>query len=122
MRIPLKIIPQDGIDAYELTALVDEQGWIYMPINKGIYGLKEAGILANQELVKHMAPFGYNPVQHTPGIWVHDSRKKVSLVVDDLCVQYCSTEDVDHFFKALRSKDLITFKISATVYILIQLE
>ena len=99
MRIPLKIIPQEIIDTYDLTALVDDQGWIYMRTEKGMYGLKQAEIIANQELVKHMTPFGYHPVQHTPGLWVYDSRKTIfSLVDDDFCVQYCSTEDADHFF------------------------
>ena len=32
MRIPLRIIPQEIIDACNLTALVDEKGWIYMRI------------------------------------------------------------------------------------------
>ena len=74
MRILLKIIPEEIIDAYNLTALVDNKGWIYMRIEKGMYGLKQAGIIANQELVKHMATFRYHPVQHTPGLWVHDTR------------------------------------------------
>ena len=76
MRIPLKIIPQEIIDTYDLKALVDDQGWIYMRIKKGMYGLKQAGIIVNQDLVKHMAPFGYHPVKHTPGIWVHYIKKK----------------------------------------------
>ena len=89
MRIPLKIIPQEIIDTYDLKALVDNQGWIYMRIEKGMYGLKQAVIIANQELVKHMSPFGYHPVKHTRGLWMHNSRKTLfSLVVDDLCVQY----------------------------------
>ena len=79
MRIPLKIIPQEIIDAYNLTALVDDQGWIYMRIEGGMYGIKQASIVSNQELVNHMSPFGYHPVQHTPGLWVHDSRKKIVL-------------------------------------------
>ena len=92
MRIPLKIIPQEIINTYDLKALVDDQGWIYMRIKKGLYGLEQAGIIANQELVKHMAPFGYHPVKHTPGLWVHGSKKTLfSLVVDNLCVQYFST-------------------------------
>ena len=98
MRIPLIIIPQEIIDAYNLTALVDNQGWIYMLIKKGMYVLKKAGIITNQELVKHMAPFVYYPVHHTPGLWVHDNRHTIfSLVVDDFCVQYSSTEDAEHF-------------------------
>ena len=32
MRIPLKIIPQEIIDTYDLKALVDDQGCIYMLI------------------------------------------------------------------------------------------
>ena len=74
MRIPLKIIPQEIIDAYNLIALVDNQGYIYMHTEKGMYGLKQARIIANQELVKHMDSFGYHTVQKTPGLWVHDSR------------------------------------------------
>ena len=89
MRIPFKIIPQETIDTYDIKALVDYQGWIYMRIEKGMYDLKQTGIIANQELVKNIAPFGYHPVKHTPGLWVHNNRKKLfSLVVDDFCVQY----------------------------------
>ena len=40
MRIPLKIIPQEIINTYDIKALVDEQGWIYMRIYKVMYGLK----------------------------------------------------------------------------------
>ena len=94
MRIPLKIIPYEIIYAYNLTALVNKQGWIYMRIKKGMYVLKQAGIIFNQELVKHVAPFGYHPVKHTPGLWVHDRIKTLfSLVIDNLYIQYCSTED-----------------------------
>ena len=48
IRIHLKIIPQEIIDTYDLRALVENQGWIYMSIEKGMYGLKQAGIIANQ--------------------------------------------------------------------------
>ena len=99
MHIPLKTIPQDIIDAYKLTALVNNQGWIFMRIEEGVYSLKQAGIIANQEWVKHISPFGYHHVQHTPGLWVHDNRKTIfSLMVDDFYAQYCSTEDADNFF------------------------
>ena len=52
MRIPLKIISQEIMDAYNLATLVDNQGWIHMRIEKGMYGIKQAGIIANQESVK----------------------------------------------------------------------
>ena len=88
-----------------------------------MYGLKQDGIISNQELVKQMDPFVYHPVQHTPGLWVHDTIHTVfSLVVDDFCVQSSSTEDVKHFFNNLRAKYLITVDMEATVYIGIKLE
>ena len=46
MRIPLKIIPREIIDAYNLNALVNNQGWIHMRIKKGMYSLKQAEIIA----------------------------------------------------------------------------
>ena len=115
IRIHFKIIPQEIIYDYNLTSLVDGQGWIYMHIEKCMYGLKQAGIISNQELVNRMAPFGCHPVQHTPDLWVHDSRKTIILVVSNFCVQYCSTEDANRFFKSLRAKCLITVDMSATV-------
>ena len=39
MRISLKTISQEIIDAYDLTALVNEHGLIYMSIEKGMYGI-----------------------------------------------------------------------------------
>ena len=105
MRIPLEIIPQEIIDVYNLATLVDNQGWIYMHTEKGMCGIKQASIISNQELVKHMDPFWYHTVQHTPGLWVHDNRNTIfSLVVDDFCVQYSSMEDADHFFKYTQIK------------------
>ena len=37
MRIPLKIIPQEIIDTYDIKALVVDQGWIYMPFLMRMY-------------------------------------------------------------------------------------
>ena len=55
-----------------------------MRIGKGMYGFKQAGIIANEALVQHMSLFGYLPVKHTPDLWVHNTRDTIfSLVVDD---------------------------------------
>ena len=114
MRLPLKIISQEIIETYKLDTLVDDQGWVYIRIDKGMYGLKQAGIIANKELVKHMAPYGYKPAQHTPGLWSHDTRNTIfSLVVDDFCVQYSSDADAKHFMDALRNKYPITVDMKA---------
>ena len=54
MKLNIHIIPQEIIDEYALHKLVDENGWVYLEIVKGMYGLKQAGIIANMELIKHL--------------------------------------------------------------------
>ena len=70
MNIKLKIIPQEIIDQYQLQDL-EENGWVYMKILKGMLGLKQAACLANELLVHHLGTYGYAPVQHTPPLWKH---------------------------------------------------
>jgi hypothetical protein len=60
MRLPISILPLDIIEKYDLTRLA-VNGWVYMEIRKGMYGLKQAGLLANQLLQKRLKPFGYYP-------------------------------------------------------------
>ena len=46
MKIKLKMIPQEIIDQYNLQDL-QENGWVYMKIIKGMPGLKQAACLVN---------------------------------------------------------------------------
>ena len=53
-----------------------------------MYGLKQAGLIANQQLQKHLAKFGYAPTACTPGLWTHSSRDiAFSLVVNDFGIK-----------------------------------
>ena len=47
MFLPAELIPDEIMQAYNLHDKI-HNGKIYMEMNKGIYGLKEAGTLANQ--------------------------------------------------------------------------
>ena len=47
MKLHLHVIPQEIIDEYALRDLVDKDGWLYLKIVKVMYGLKQAGIMAN---------------------------------------------------------------------------
>ena len=49
MRMPIKIIPQEIIDKYNLTNIV-EDGWVYIKTARDMYGLPMAGKLANDLL------------------------------------------------------------------------
>ena len=58
MRIPIELIPQEIIDVYNLLPLVHNE-YISIRINKGMYGLPQAGRIANDLLAKQLAKFGY---------------------------------------------------------------
>ena len=103
MRIPMHMIPQAIIDQYNLTPLV-HNNCVYVEIRKGMYGLPQAGKLANNQLIEALAPYGYRPVPITPGLWRHDTRDIVfCLVVDDFGVRYTSKDDADHLIASLKA-------------------
>jgi hypothetical protein len=88
MKMLLSRFPAEIIQKYNLNALAVD-GWIYIEICKGMYGLKQAGLLANQLLQTGLATFGYYPVRHTPGLWLHQTRPiSFTLIVDDFAVKY----------------------------------
>ena len=58
MRMKLDVIPDEIITQYKLYA-ISHHGWIYMEIQKGMYDLKQAGLLVNIELTCHLVIYGY---------------------------------------------------------------
>jgi hypothetical protein len=60
MKMLLSRFPQEIIQKYNLKVLAVD-GWVYIEIRKGMHGLKQAGLLANQLLQTCLAPFGYYP-------------------------------------------------------------
>jgi hypothetical protein len=68
MKMLLSRFPEEIIQKYNLNALAVD-GWVYIEIRKGVYGMKQAGLLANPLLQTRLAPFGYYPARHTPGLW-----------------------------------------------------
>jgi len=108
MRIHIRFVPDEIINQYNLRPLVHND-WLYIEINKGMYGLKQAGYLANQNLKSHLASYGYRPCKHTRGLWRHDTRNiQFVLVVDDFGIKYVHDEDKTHLLNALRNR----YKIS----------
>ena len=80
-------------------------GYVYLEIRKAIYGLPQAGILANKQLREKLLPHGYYEVAHTPGLWRHVTRPvQFTLVVDDFGVKYVGEEHAHHLIDSIRSK------------------
>ena len=103
MFIPIASIPDEIIAYYKLRDLV-HNGRVYIKIRRGMYGLPQAGILAEQQLTCFLATYGYAPVRHTPGLWRHKWRPiSFCLVVDDFGVKYIGKEHADHLIQCLRN-------------------
>eukprot|EP00957_Ditylum_brightwellii_P081582 6206538-Ditylum_brightwellii.AAC.1 len=68
-----------------------------------MYGLPQAGILANNLLTKRLAAKGYRPCRHTLGLWKHDWRPVIfSLAVDDFGIKYVGQEHAHHLLQMLQ--------------------
>jgi hypothetical protein len=82
-----------------------------------MYGLKQAGLLANQLLQTRLAPFGYYPARHTLGLWLQKMRPiAFSLIVDDFAVKYVGKQHADHLRNALLKSYELTTDWAAKVY------
>ena len=68
MRMPLDIFPPHIVEQYNLEERA-KNGQVYLEIRQAIYGLPQAGILANKLPWERLEPFGYYKVAHTPGLW-----------------------------------------------------
>ena len=74
MKIQYRFFPEEICIAYKLDTKVDKDEFILIKIKKGMYGLKQAAILAYTQLVKNLKPFGYFPCPYTTGLWIHKTR------------------------------------------------
>ena len=102
-KLPLDIIPEKIIQQYNLINL-EYKGFVYMEIQKGMYGLPQTGKIANDKLKLHLEKFGYDPAPITPGLWRHQTCPlQFSLVVDDFGIKYDRQEDITHLLDLLKT-------------------
>ena len=102
MKIILKYFTQEIQDEYNITEIA-YKGYVYIKIIKGMYGLKEANILAFNYVVANLAPHRYYPVKHTVGLWKHKERQRnFFLCVDNSDIKYHGKDDPDYLLNALK--------------------
>ena len=69
MGIHIRLIPPEIIAHYNLNDLVDQYGWIYMEIIRGMHGLPQSSILENNLISQRLSNHEYYQVKKTPGLW-----------------------------------------------------
>jgi hypothetical protein len=101
MKMPLSLVPQDIIKHYGLFNKV-LNGHVYIEIHKGVYGLLQAGILANKLLKNHLSKHRYYEQPHTSGLWRHESCQIwFNLVVEYFGIKYIGKDNLQHLYDAL---------------------
>ena len=72
MRMKIKDLPEEFVNLYNITDKASSDGLVYINIQKEMYGLPQAGILAQELLEQCLNKHGYHQSPNTPGLWRHD--------------------------------------------------
>ncbi len=95
--------PKEIIKQYNLREKIDSEGYVYTKMRKGMYGLPQAGILAQKLLEERINKHGYMQNKAIPGLWTHQSRLiSFTLVVDDFGIKYVGQEHAMHLISILK--------------------
>ncbi len=73
MQLQIADMPNDVIKHFYLTDLATPDGYVYCKIQKGMYGLPQAGIIAQQLLEKQLQEHGYCQSKTTPSLPKHNT-------------------------------------------------
>ena len=103
MQLRLSDMPKDVTVHYKLNKIATPEGYIYCKIQKGMYGLPQAGVIAQQLLEECLQMDGYHQSKTTPGLWTHGTHPiSFSLVVDDFWVKYVGKENAQHLLDTVQ--------------------
>jgi hypothetical protein len=103
IKMKIENFPEDVIAHYNLREKVTPDGYVYVECRRGMYGLPQSGILAQELLEKRLAAKGYHQSKITPGYWTHEWRPiSFSLVVDDFGVKYVGEEHAQHLLDSIQ--------------------
>jgi hypothetical protein len=108
MRMPLTLFPEWIQIQYNMKELAYD-GYIHLEMRQAVWGLPQAGILANKRLWQKLAPFGYFEHVNMPGLWYHELHPiSFALVVDKFGVKYEKKGDVDHLVASIKTTYTLT--------------
>ena len=83
--------------------LLDKDGFVYVKILKGMYGLKQAAHIYFDRLVKILKLNGCYPLFSNPVVWCHETLPtKFALFVEDLGIKYTDPIHNHHLVDTLK--------------------
>ena len=97
LKLRLTDLPEDVIKHYDLQKKATPKGFMYVEIRKGMYGLPQAGLLAQELLERRLNENRFRQSTLTPGLWTHNSKPiQFTLVVDDFGIKYVGKETAQY--------------------------
>jgi hypothetical protein len=115
-RVRARLLPPATIAHHNLAPFITNGSALFQ-VSKGMYGLPQAGLLAQQRLIKHLAAHGYIQTQ-TACLFAHTTNGTVfTLVVDDFGVKYTTRAGADHLIATLQLLYQIKTNWTGTSYI-----
>jgi hypothetical protein len=103
MRLKILDMPDNIIEHSKLRDIIIPDGHIYCEIQKGMYGLPQVRIIAQELLADRLKQHGYTQSKTMPGLWSHKTRPiQFSLIVDDFGVKYIGKENRLHLLNTIQ--------------------
>jgi hypothetical protein len=103
MRMKLAELSKEFARIYKQHDLANTNKYISIKIQKGMYGLPQAGIPVQELLKKRLNKHGYCQSPITPGLWQHNFHlTSFTLCVDDFGIKYVGREHVKHLSGILK--------------------
>jgi hypothetical protein len=116
MKNSLALFPKWIINQYNLDVYARD-GFVFLEIRWAVWGLPEAGNLANKLLRMQLAPYGYYECMNTPSLWKYATQSLAfSLVVDDFGIKYVGKEHANHLITCLKENCKLTKDLMGNLY------
>jgi hypothetical protein len=116
MTVPLALFPVWIIEQYDLKqhAL---NGKVHLELRRAVWGLPQAGIMADKQLWQKLAPLGYHECVNTPGLWYHDTHPILfTLMVNNFGVKYINDDDIKNLIASLKTMYKLTEDWTGDLY------
>ena len=90
-------------------------GWVSTQVDNGMYGMPQAGWVANDHLIPQLLAAGYKETGRTSGLFCHHTNNIIFvLIVDNFLIQFTTEAALTHLINTLQQHYTITIDRTAT--------
>ena len=118
MVLNIDEIPQEIVTSYNIADYVapgDTKA--YVEVIGCLYGMKQAGYIANKDIVEHLSNNGYTQHHNTPCLFKHVTDDiEFTLITDDFGVRYGNKAAADKLLEVMSRKYAMTHDWTGTKY------